>query len=44
MLNELGDIVHATLQFEITEVAGRYLEGPPLGGGAPAFQPGAASR
>jgi hypothetical protein len=39
MLDELRDIVHGEPRFEITEIAGRYLEGPPLGGGAPAFQP-----
>jgi hypothetical protein len=45
MLDELGDIVQGKPRFEITEIAGRYLEGVPLGGGAPAFQPpSAASR
>jgi hypothetical protein len=39
MLDELRDIVEGKPRFEITEVAGRYLEGPPPGGGAPAFQP-----
>jgi hypothetical protein len=39
MLNELRDIVQGKPRFEITEIADRYLEGPPPGGGAPAFQP-----
>ncbi len=39
MLDDLRDIVQEKPWFEITEIAGRYLEGPPLGGGAPAFQP-----
>ena len=38
MLDELGDIVQGKPRFEITKIAGRYLEGPPLGGGPPAFQ------
>ena len=41
MLDELGDIVQREPCLEITEIAGRYLEGPPLGGGAPACQPSA---
>src|SRR5260370_29892996 len=39
MLDELSDIVQGKPRFEITEIAGRYLEGSPLSGGAPAFQP-----
>ena len=39
MLDELRDIGQGKPRFEITEIAGRYLEGPPPGGGAPAFQP-----
>jgi hypothetical protein len=39
LLDELRDIVQGKPRFEITEIAGVYLEGPPLGGGAPAFQP-----
>jgi hypothetical protein len=39
MLDELRDIVQRKPRFEITEIAGRYLKGPPLGGGAPAFHP-----
>jgi len=41
MLDEFGDIVQGKPRFEITEIARRYLEGPPLGGGPPAFQPAA---
>ena len=40
MLDELRDIVQGKPRFEITEIAGRHLEGP-LRGGAPAFQPSA---
>jgi hypothetical protein len=39
MLNELRDIVQGKPGSEITEIAGRYLEGTPLRSGAPAFQP-----
>ena len=39
MLDELGDIVQGKPRFEITKIARRYLEGPPPGGGPPAFQP-----
>jgi hypothetical protein len=39
LLDELRDVVEGKPRFEITEIAGRYLEDPPLGGGAPAFQP-----
>lgn len=39
MLDELRDMVQGKPRFEITEIAGRYIEGPPRGGGAPAFQP-----
>ena len=39
MLDEFGDIVQGKPRFEITEIAGRYLEGPPLGGGASASSP-----
>jgi hypothetical protein len=39
MLDELRDIVQRKPRSEITEIAGRYLEGTPLRGGAPAFQP-----
>jgi hypothetical protein len=41
LCNELRDIVQGKPRFEIAEIAGRHLEGPegpPLGGGAPAFQ------
>ncbi len=38
LLDELGDIVQTNPRFEITEIAGRNLKGPPLGGGAPVFQ------
>ncbi len=38
MLDELGDIIQGKPRFEITKIAGRHLEGPPLGGGPPAFQ------
>lgn len=41
MLDELCDIVQGKPRFELTEIAGGYLEGPPLGRGAPAFQPSA---
>jgi hypothetical protein len=37
MLDKLRDIVQGKPRFEITEVAGRYLEGAPLRGGAPAL-------
>ena len=39
MLDQLRDIVQGKPRFEITEIAGRYLEGRPPGGGASAFQP-----
>jgi hypothetical protein len=39
VLDELRDIVLGKPGFEITEIAGRYLKGPPPGGGAVAFQP-----
>jgi hypothetical protein len=39
VLDELRDIVEGEPRFEITEIAGRYLEGPPLRGGAPPFHP-----
>jgi hypothetical protein len=42
VLDELRDIVLGKPGFEITEIAGRYLKGPPPGGGFPV--PGAASR
>jgi hypothetical protein len=41
MLDQLRDIVQGKPRFEITEIAGCYHEGLPLGGGAPAFQPSA---
>ena len=41
MLDELRDIVQGKPRPEITEVAGRYLEGLPLGGDAPTGQPAA---
>jgi hypothetical protein len=37
MLDELRDLVQRKPRFEITEIAGRYLEDPPPGGAAPAF-------
>jgi hypothetical protein len=43
MLDELRDIVQGKPRSEITEIAGRYLEGTPLRGGAPAPAPGAVS-
>jgi hypothetical protein len=43
MFDELRDIVQGKPRCEITEIAGRYLEGTPLRGGAPAFQPPAQS-
>ena len=39
MLDEFRDIIEGEPGFEIAEVAGRYLEGPPPAGGAPACQP-----
>ena len=39
MLDDLRDIVQEKPWFEITEIAGRYLEGLPPGGGVTAFQP-----
>jgi len=39
MFDELSDIVQGKPRFEITKIARRYFEGPPLGGGSPAFQP-----
>ena len=39
LIDELRDIVQGKPRFEITEIAGRYLEGPSLGSGAPAFRP-----
>ena len=39
MLDELGGIVQGKPRFEITEIAGCYLEGPPVGAGALPFQP-----
>jgi len=39
MLDELGDIVQGKPRFEITEITGPHLEGSPLGGGPPVFQP-----
>ena len=39
LLDELGDIVEAKPRPQITKIAGRDLEPPPLRGGAPALQP-----
>jgi hypothetical protein len=41
LLDEFGDIVQGKPRFEITEIAGPYLKGLPLGSGPPAFQPAA---
>jgi hypothetical protein len=38
-LDEFRDIIERKPRLEITEIAGSYLEGLPLGSGAPAFQP-----
>ncbi len=39
MLDKLRVIVQGRPRFEITKIAGRYLEGLPPGGGVTAFQP-----
>jgi hypothetical protein len=39
LLDELRDIIEGETRFEITEIAGGYLEGVPPGGGAAAIQP-----
>ena len=41
VLDDLRDIVEGKPRFEITEIAGPYLKGLPLGSGPPAFQPSA---
>ena len=38
MPDELGDIVQGKPWFGITEIAGPYLKGLPLGGGRSVFQ------
>src|ERR1700749_2981693 len=38
-LDELGDIVQRKPRLQIAQIAGGYLEGPPLGGNVPARQP-----
>jgi hypothetical protein len=38
-LDELGDIVQRKPRLQIAQIAGGYLEGPPLGGDALARQP-----
>ena len=40
-LDELGDIVQRKPRLQIAQIAGSYLEGPPLGGDALARQPSA---
>ena len=39
LFDELRDVVQGKPRFEITEIAGPYLESPPWGDDAPAFQP-----